>query len=274
MFKTLFPTFYETPDTTATAGAVTPEPAAEPETATPEVQPGPWAADLAEYFGDNQEAIAAADRYMREKVQPRITHLETDSAPARELWKDLNENADETLASVVEELYGEETAAKFKAIFEAGDGSEASAAAAVEAATAAEDEVPAWAKPLLEKHEAETAAEMRERQQAEYQEVLAEMRAAHDDLTDEDMELIHPFMSAAEGDIERAYAGYKAYTDAFKARLGVTPTEPEKVDPPPVLGSEGAPAATPPVEKVYKSYDEAIDDYFAERRKQAPPPVI
>jgi hypothetical protein len=267
----LFPTFYDGAEETA-PDTPTP-PATEAAVETQPVQPGPWAADLAEYFGDNQEAIAAADRYMREKVQPRITHLETESAPARELWKDLNNDADTTLATVVEELYGEETAEKFKAIFAASDGSEQAAAAAVEAAQT--DEVPEWAKPLLEKHETDRDAELREKQAAEYQEVLAEMRTAHPDLTDEDMDLIHPFMSAAEGDIERAYAGYKTYTDAFKARHGVTPAEAEETkSPPPVLNGEGSPAAEPPVEKQYKNIDEALDDFFNERRTQTPPPVI
>ena len=269
----LFPTFYETPDVTTVAGAVTPpEPVVE---TPPAVQPGPWAADLTEYFGDNPEAIAAADRYMREKVQPRITHLETESAPARELYKDLLANPEETLTAVFEEIYGEDKAAEFAALLTPAEAAAVVEAAAAGAAEAGEDEVPAWAKPLLEKHEQQTDAELRETQAAEYQEVLAEMRAAHTDLTDDDMNLIHPFMSAAGGDIERAYAGYQAYTEAFKPRHGVTPAEAAETPPPPaVLTSEGSTAAAPPIQKEYTSFEEAWDDWKAEQATVAPPPVI
>jgi hypothetical protein len=271
------PTMYETPEASPAAEAAVAETVA---AAPPVVQPGPWAADLEAVFEVLPEehraaAIAASDTYMREKVQPRITHLETETAPARELYKDLLADADTTLATVIDEVYGEETAAAFKALLDGG-ATPAEATAVVEAVAEGE-EVPAWAKPLVEKHQAQTDAELREQQDAEYKEVLAELQTAHPDITDEDLTLIHPFMSAAGGDIERAYAGYTAYTEAFKARHGITPAEAaeaETAEPPPVLGSEGAAAAPPPIEKVYKTFDEAWDDFAAERRAQAPPPVI
>ncbi len=269
---TLFPTFYETPDVTAVAGAVTP-PAVEP--AAPAVQPGPWAADLTEYFGDDAEAIAKADRYMREKVQPRITHLETDSAPARELYKDLLANPEETLSAVFEEIYGQDKAAEFAALLTPAEAAAVVEAAATGAADA--DEIPTWAKPLVERDQAARDAELREQGEQEYAATLTSMRAAHTDLTDADMELIHPFMAAAGGDTDVAYAGYQSFKAQFAAANGAAPVAADAVaDPPPVLGGPGAPAAAPPTAKTYR-WDElgdAIDDFQAEQRAQTPPPVI
>ncbi len=269
----LFPTFYETPDVTAVAGAVTPpEPVVEPPAAA--VQPGPWAADLTEYFGDDAEAIAKADKYMREKVQPRITHLETESAPARELYKDLLANPEETLSAVFEELYGEEKGAEFAALL-----TPAQAAEVVEtvAAGAAEGDVPEWAKPLVEDHQARRDADLRKQGEDAYAATLAEMRTAHTDLTDADMELIHPFMHAAGGDPAVAYEGYKTFKTQFAAAAGVAPAPAAPVaEPPPVLGGPGAPAAAPPTSKTYR-WDElgdAIDDFQSEMRAQSPPPVL
>jgi hypothetical protein len=87
------------------------------------------------------------------------------------------------------------------------------------------------------------------------------------------MELIHPFMASAP-DPETAYAGYQTFKAQFAATHGATPADPvDAPAPPAVLGSEGTVAATPPVAKDYKNIDEAMDDWFAERRAAAPPVV-
>lgn len=257
-------------------------PPSEPAAAAPApVNPGPWAADLATYFGDNQEAIAAADRYMREKVQPRITQLEDGTKPARELYDDLLNDPQNTLAAVVSELYGEEVGTKFAALFgEEGEGAPAGTTveqAVEQAAAATADEPPEWAKPILEDYQSRKQREADEQartagEQA-YQEVLADLRKNHADLTDADMELIHPFMAAAGGDPEAAYAGYQAYKEQVAKALGVEPAAPEPVaEPPAVLPSAGT--TPPPVQKNYPTLDAAMDDWFAERRAASPPPVI
>lgn len=239
-------------------------PPAAPETTPEPANLGPWAGDLAEYFGENAEAIAAADRYMREKVQPARTQFETETAPARELYKDLIENPETTLAEVVEELWGTEKAQQFATLF--GEPEPAST-------PAVPDEVPEWAKPLVEREQAARDAELAAQGQAEYERVLAELQAAHTDLTDADMELIHPFMASASGDPEAAYAGYQAFKAAFVAEHGATPAVEPTPTPPPVLGAEGTAPSTPPVQKEYKTFDEAWDAWRAEEAA-APPPVV
>lgn len=254
-------------------GAATPEavePAVTPPAAT---QPGPWASDLDTYFGDDSEAKAAADRYMREMIQPRMTQLETESAPARELYKDLIASPQETLAEVFSELYEDqpELVAKFASIW-GDDEPEVEAAAATP--PPAEDE-PEWAKSARLREEAQRDADAVKAGEEAYHEVLAELREAHEELTDDDMELIHPFMASAP-DPESAYAGYKAWEAKFAAKNGgVTPAEAaaEAVTAPPVLGSEAAVAATPPVARAYKDFDDAWDAWRAEEAVAAPPVV-
>lgn len=253
----------------------------------PAVPASPWAADAAAYFGDNAEAIASFDRYMREKQQPYITELE--GHPGRELWKDLSNDAEGTLADVIGELYGEERpdiVEQFQALF--ADPAAAAAAVVEPATTPAADEPPAWAQPLIERDQAQRDADARAAADNDYKQALTEMRAAHPELTDVDMGdgtaekpgLIHPFMAAASGDTEVAYAGYQAYLAQVKAMLGVAPTEDEKAAAaaavaaaPPVLGGDGATAAAPPVTKEYKTFDDAWDDWQAERAQVAPPVV-
>src|SRR5690606_30809787 len=118
-------------------------------------------------------------------------------------------------------------------------------------------------------------AEARKAGEQAYQEDLDALQAAHPDLTDEDMELIHPFIAAADSDTEAAYAGYQQFVQQFKARHGITPAEAEEETPapPPVLGGQAAAPPTPPGEKKYTSIDEAMDDFFAEKRA-TPPPVV
>ena len=256
-----------------------PEPAAvpaavvEPAAVTPpaEPQPGPWAADLATYFGENAEAIAAADRYMRERIQPRMTQLETESAPARELYRDLIAKPQETLAEVFGELFDDqpELIEKFGAIW--GEPEDVPVEPA--AVTPPADDEPEWMRSAREREEAQREADAIKAGEEAYAEVLAELRAAHTDLTDADMDLIHPFMASAD-DPETAYAGYQKFKTEFAAAHGITPAEvTEAVTPPPVLGSEAAVAAAPPIAKEYKSFDDAWDAWRAEEAV-SPPPVV
>lgn len=245
-----------------------------PETVVdPPVNPGPWASDLATYLGDNAEAIAAADRYMREKVQPRITELEEGSAAARELYKDLIANPESTLAEVVTELYGEErpdVVEGFTKLFEpAPEPTPRLTPPEPTAAPVAPEDAE-----MREWYQAKRDEEAREAQAAAYAELLQDMRTAHPDLDDTDMDLIHPFIASAQGDTEQAYAGYQAFQDQFKTKLGVTEPTPEPTPTAPaVLGTTAAAAAAPPVVEQYKTYDEAWDAWQAEKATTAPPVV-
>jgi hypothetical protein len=76
----------------------------------PEPQAGPWASDLEAYIQD-PAARAQADKFLREKIQPRTTKLEQESSqykPARELYDDLVNDPDNTLLAVATQLYGED----------------------------------------------------------------------------------------------------------------------------------------------------------------------
>jgi hypothetical protein len=242
-----------------------PEPVVEAPTPT-----GPWAADAAEYFGDDTAAIANFDRYMREKQQPRVTELENH--PGRKLWNDFENNAEDTLAEVFAEIYedDEDKVAAFKGIF----GETATPAEVVEATTPDGEAVPDWAKPLLAEAAEKADLKARETSEAEYAADLATMRTAHADLTDADMELIHPFIAIA-GDLEEAYGAYAKFKSDFAAANGGATPEPEPTpEPPAVLGTTGAPAAVPPVAVEYRTISDAIDGWLDEKRTQQPPPVI
>lgn len=254
-------------------GAVETPPAA-PVADTPP-NPGPWVADLAEFFTDDT-ARQAADRWMRERIQPRMTQLETETAPARELWSDITSDPLNTIRDLVEELYDEDTAEKFMGLF--GDPEEETPPAPP--AEPAEGDIPEWAKPLIERERAQAQAAEREQQEQAYSTALGSLREAHPDLTDDDVGdgtpekpgLIHPFVHAQDGDMEAAYAAYKVWKDRFAELHGVAPASTERPTAPPVLGGEAAVASTPPVVKRGQSMADAIDEFMAEQRSA--PPVV
>ncbi len=237
-------------------------PASEPANA------GPWAADLSEYFGDNAEGIAAADRYLREKVQPRMTTLETEAKPALELLKDFQSQPQETFLDVFEEVYGEERASQFEVFLK-------NEAPAPEATKEDGPALPPEVQEMLAERQATKDAEA-------YQEFLEGLKTTDTALTDDDIRFIHPFVQSANGDAEAAVAGYREYEKAFEAKVlakhNVTPAgEPAPPDAPATLGADGTATVTPPgATKEYKTYDQlgdAFDDFIAEGRKAAPAPV-
>lgn len=104
---------------------------------------------------------------------------------------------------------------------------------------------------------------------------------------DVDTSLLHPFIAAAEGNFDAGVEQYRAFAgewalkhpDSSAAAVGealTTPVDPAL--PPPVLGSDpsttgGAPVV-PPVEQPKQTLDEAINDFMAENRANAAPPVV
>lgn len=230
----------------------------------PVVNPGPWAADLNEYFGENAEAIAAADRYMREKVQPRMTELETGFKPARELYDDFTAQPQETLLDIIEELYGEERAQAFEKLLSA------EAAETPPAEDAETTPLPPEVQALVDQD--------RERKQAEQYQQFTDAIKTEYGLDDDDIALIHPHIVSASGDAEKAVASYRAYVAKFTAKHGVTPAEAEAAEAAPAtLGADGTAVATPPgTAKVYKDYSQlgdAVDDFLAANSKGAPSTV-
>lgn len=251
---------YETPE--ATPAAVTPPPAVEP---TPT---SPWAADAATYFGDNAEAQAAFDRYMREKQQPYVTQLEESTKDAREYYNDLQNDTDNTLRALIEQRYGGEFATEFDALFGTPDPEP------TPPATPAADEIPEWAKPLVESHQQRVDRELAESQAAAYQEFKNGLKASHG-LTDDDLGLIDPFIYGSAHDADAAVTAYRAWL--AKAGVAPTPTTEQPATPPPVLGDGATTAATPPLATEYKSYDQigdAVKNFFSRTGPSATPPPI
>lgn len=251
--------------------------ALDPET---QPQPGPWSADLAEYF-DNEEALAAADRYMRERQQPRMTELEEGHNEWNRLLNDVRADPKAAVRSFVDELFGEDVASKFDGLFEeATTPAEVETAAETVEATGAQltpeqQEALDWARAERQRRADEEA---RQQSETEYKSALDSMRAAHPDLTDDDMDAIHPFIGSAGGDTEVAYGMYQAFLGKLRQRLGVADPEPAPAPvAPPVLGSEAAPAAVPPTKTEYKTWadmDRALTDWQNEQRAGDPPPVL
>lgn len=250
------------------------EPAVEAAPVVEPVQPGPWSEDANSYFGEDEAAKAAFDRYMREVAQPRITQLEQGSAPARELWDDLNGDPATTLRDLVASVYGDEFASQYEALFSEEEAAEV--VEAVEAATSTDD-VPEWAKPIVEKHLAEQQTQEAQNAADEYAAEKDALRARHADLTDDDMGLIDAFIYAAGGDMEQGYVGYQAFKGKFMAANGVAPAAPADPALPPVLGTAAAPASTPPAAPQFTKYDQlddALESFMSEQRTTATPPPI
>ncbi len=256
-------------------GDTAPEPQQEPAAPTPDTaesvqsdatppNPGPWSADLEAAFDDPNQR-AAVDAFLREKVQPRVTQLEQQSAPnraAERLYDDFTQNPVDTYYSVTEELYGPE------------------AAEAVKAALAGDDSAPDAEDDILDDTDADLSnlpPEAREaieyvqeqRQEAAYNAELDKIKADKPDL-DLDPELFAPFVMAADGDLEVAVENYESFLTRFKPSEGGEPEPTPQA--PPTVGQDRTGATTPPTEKSYESLDEAMDEYFAEQRS-APPTV-
>lgn len=242
---------------------------------------GPWADDLRTALGDDHgTAFEAVDGYLRERWQPRVTELEEGTKDARELWKDLTDDAPTALYGLVNSVYGEEFATKYIELFGNGEETTTPAEETVETPPAADapdglnDEERAW---LRGRREAEQAKERDDAYTATKRELLEQHK---DVLTEDDLEILDPFIAAAP-DLDTAIAMYQDYQAKLRQRLGVAEEAPVVPTPPPVLGSEGAPAATPPAKTEYTKWGDlfkdggAVDAYFDRQAATAtPPPVI
>lgn len=229
---------------------------------------GPWTNDLASTFED--EGIRTqVDTFLRDKVQPYVTQLEQRSKPSPEdelgiqLYNDLREDPSSTYLAITEELFGEDGALAIQRALAESFGVEL------------EDE-PASAQPSgdLDPRVAR-AVEHIERQEAReaYDSALTELKGQDPEL---DEELFHPFVVAADGDIQTAYRGYKQWSDRVKSTYAPAEEGAEldvSAAAPPVIGSDVQAPTAPPVQKTYESFDDAMDDFLADVRGGAPPVV-
>jgi hypothetical protein len=241
----------------------------------PAITAAPWAADAAAYFGDNPDAIEAFDRYQREKAQPYVTKLQEETKDARELWTDLNTDPDTTARDLIASIYRDQpdVVAAYDAIF--------NAEAAVEPVAPAEPTTPAEAaalsdedRELIEWARSKRDAEVVDTQAADYAKFKDGLKSSHG-LNDADVAAIDVFVYQHPEDPDAAVSAYKAW----RVAQGLTETvEDEPAATPPVLGTDGSTAATPPLATTYNKWDQrgdAIKNFLAREAASAtPPPVV
>lgn len=190
------------------------------------------------------------DTFLRSKVQPHVTQIEQQFAPARQLYEGLNdpEQSVITYLAATEQLYGTEVAQKVAE----------SLGLSEEQPPAPTDEQPPTAPQLSP--DQQRAIEWAQAQEAEqlYQSELARVKAQDPNIKDE---LFAPFVVGAEGDFDQALRTYQAWHAAAYPQ----PPAPEQPPPPATLGDAGAPAAAPPtVEKM--TLDGALDSVLEDMR--------
>lgn len=253
-----------TPSPADAVAAVAAAGAAAPPTEAPADLTGPWADQLKASFDDPAEQ-AKVDAFLRATVQPYVTKLEQSTADlqdAQRLYDDLNNSPGETFLAITEELFGDEAAARVTEALRTG-----------EAQVAPDGNVEATTTKL----DPETQAlldHVKEKKENEEYHALVDAFIANDH-ADIKKELFHPFVHAAEGDFDVAYAGYSEFLTKWKAENGVVaddPAEAEVETAPPALGSDTGGATAPPLTKPGQSLDEALDDFMNEQR--AAPPVV
>ncbi len=83
--------------------------------------------------------------------------------------------------------------------------------------------------------------------------------------------VFHGYVAATEGDLVKAYEGWKVWADAASGALPAPPAA--DAGAPPVVGSDAAGSTAPPVQPGKQTLDQALNDFFNEQRAAAPPPV-
>jgi hypothetical protein len=253
LFRNLFPVLLDT-DETPGGGEPTPEAAPAP------TSDAPWASDL-QGLGLDADSFGKVDGYLRQSWQPRMTQFEqqvAELAPARELYQDFvnPDTAADTFLAVGAQLFGDEKAEALAKLI-----AEQEAAAAAEPAAPAQQLDPR-VQALIEREE---AAE----REAAYRSELDRVKSTNPDL---DEDLFHPFVIAADGNIDAAVQRYNQWHG--QARSKFAPAEAGEAAPPTALGTgDGGGTAVPPTSPRYDSIDAALDATLAEMRPGTPPAV-
>lgn len=246
---------------------------AQPELAAQGQGSGPWTDDLASTFED-EGMRSQVDAFLRDKVQPYVTQLEQRSKPSEEmeiagqLYSDLREDPGSTYLAITEELFGTEASTAIQAALAESFGIEEEGDTTGPGPNAEEADLDPRVARLLAKDEEREAREA-------YDNALAQVKAKDPEL---DVELFHPFVVSAEGDMASAYQGYKEWIGKAREHFGPQLSDEEvaaaakAAQGPPVIGSDVRSPTTPPVQKRYSSMDQAIDDFLDEERSA--PPVV
>ena len=226
-------------------------------------QSGPWAADLEQYF-ETDEARQAADRYMREKVQPYVTGVESQAKPALELYSDLQENPGATYLELTTDLFGDEAAKAITAYLEQAYGEEEVRGEVTPPANteAQPQETGKVDDPRIQEMLTDWEDQRNERL---YNAELERLSREHPDVTIHD-DLFRHHVVMNDGDMDEAFKSYNEFVQNAASILGLQKGE-QVPGAPPVLGSGVQAGSTPPpTEKNYDGdYGAAIQDWAAEQ---------
>lgn len=250
----------------------------------------PWDQDLAGTFEDEAVRNQVSD-FLGEHVQPYVTRLEQDSRPNRDatrLWEGFAETPVQTYVQVSRELFGDEVADRVAATLQGEEGGEPTPAPDTQTTTpdtqtitppeGQTDDGPIPFEKLPPNVQEAVAKQEAEEQRAAYYEEVDRVTKEHADAlpkNDEgepqlNVDLFHPFVVAADGDFDQAWASFEQFYTNAKKEWGA-PQEGET--PPPAIDSQTRDASTtPPQEVEYKSLDEAMDAWFDEQK--SPPPTV
>jgi hypothetical protein len=250
-----------TPPAPEPVAAQPPAPAAPPQPAP--VGDGPWANDIRATFQD-PAVQAQVDAFLRSKVQPHVTQIEQQYAPARELWQDLQgDDSAGTYVAIAEQLYGPEVAQQVAAQLQQQPATPEPTAQPTTPQLSAEDQA---AIDFAKQQRAESLW------RTEMDRVLAADGAdtlkgyANDQVRDA---AFAPFVQASGGDFDAALQAF----NQWHAVAVPQPPAPPAPEAPATLTGDGAPAAIPPTQQTNQTLDGALDDFLAERRAGAPATV-
>jgi hypothetical protein len=257
----------ESPDPSVTnPPEPTPEPVA-PQVETPEAPAAtstPWQKDLEAKFNDPAQR-QAVDEFLRETVQPHVTKLEQDSVPnrdAQQLWDDFTQNPIDTYRAVTTELFGEEQAAQIDRALNAEVNEETGQLETPEGdQVRSEDIQDPRVKAVVEAHEESV-------RQKDYFDALAQTKAKYKDTIEINDELFHPFVAAADGDMDAAVQGYSKFVETAKTEYGAAPAGEAA---PPVVDSTTQTGSEPPTTQK-QTLDQAIDSFLEEQK--SPPTTV
>lgn len=249
-----------------------------PEGTEPVVEPAaalssPLADKISEQFND--PALAAqVDAFWREHSQPYVTGLETQLATmkeADEFVQAMKQSPGQAWFDLTYELLGDEVATKLVATLQDADATPTT----TQEDTPVTDIVPGGvtSPPVtaaLTPEDAELLAEVRaERQMTQYNNAISSFAEDKADLKPY-TGIFSPFVAAADGDLDAAYAGFQRWhSDAFPTAGD------EGAAAPPTLAGDAPPAipAAATQTTARMSLEDAIHEVTSMMRPAAPPTV-
>lgn len=269
------------------------------ESTSPATGAGPWQQDLELTFADPQ-VRATVDAFMRAKVQPRMTQLESSVAQAREaqeLVDAFQTDPEGTYRALTTQMWGEYGDAVLSALDQRINGSSTAGPGAAATTPPAPAPTTTQADPRVEEVYQFVQSERERRQQEDelraYDSVVEQI-VTDPANADIDPDLFHKYVNIASGDFEKAITLYRENaareltkaSDSLRQQLGMTEEQFAELKAqaaanaaaPPVMGSStsgaGAPIPTAPDYRGSDGLKRAIDETMRDVFKVPAPPVM